>query len=55
VLWPVSAGQEQDELLATGITRVIARPVSGAALVQAIYGESTPQKGVHPVLVSDAA
>jgi signal transduction histidine kinase/CheY-like chemotaxis protein/Tfp pilus assembly protein PilF len=55
VLWPVSAGQEQDELLATGITRVIARPVSGAKLVQAIYGESTPQKGVHPVLVSDAA
>ncbi|MES3109663.1 sensor histidine kinase [Sphingomonas aurantiaca] len=55
VLWPVSAGQEQDELLATGITRVIARPVSGAALVEAIYGESTPQKGVHPVLVSDAA
>ncbi|MCK8456386.1 sensor histidine kinase [Sphingomonas faeni] len=55
LLWPVSARQEEDELLATGVTRVIAKPVSGAALIRAIYGEPTPRKAVHPVLVSDAA
>ena len=55
LLWPVSAAREQDELLATGVTRVIAKPVSGAALVRAIYGESPPQDLEHPVLVSNAA
>lgn len=55
LLWPVSAAQEEDELLATGVTRVIAKPVSGAALIRALYGEPTPRKAVHPVLVSDAA
>jgi signal transduction histidine kinase/CheY-like chemotaxis protein len=55
LLWPVAAVQERDELLATGITRVVAKPVSGAALIQAIYGGPMPRNAPHPVLVSDAA
>lgn len=55
VLWPVSAPQECDELLATGITRVVAKPVSGGALIRALFGDPTAENEVHPVLVSDAA
>ncbi len=55
VLWPVSAQQECDELLATGVTRVIAKPVSGGALIRAIFGDPIAENEVHPVLVSDAA
>ncbi len=55
LLWPISAPQERDELLATGITRVVARPVRGAALIRTIYGDQIIPDTVHPVLVSDAA
>lgn len=55
LLWPISAPQERDELLATGITRVVARPVSGAALIRTIYGDQIIPDTAHPVLVSDAA
>ncbi len=55
LLWPVSAASEQDELLATGVTRVVAKPVSGAALISAIFGGSVAENHSNPDLVSSAA
>ena len=53
LLWPVSAEAERDALMATGIASVIAKPVSGAALVAAMFPAS-PAK-CDPPLVSQAA
>lgn len=55
LLWPVAAELEREELLATGITRVVAKPVSGGALVTALYGTSVLKNNVIPDLVSYAA
>jgi signal transduction histidine kinase len=55
LLWPVAAEAEREELLATGITRVVARPVSGGALVAAMFGLSVAENNLIPDLVSHAA
>lgn len=55
LLWPVSAASEQDELIATGVTRVVSKPVSGAALIRAMFAGSVAKNHVNPDLVSDAA
>ncbi len=54
LLWPVAATSERDELLATGVSRVIAKPVSGADLVAAMFSE-LPKRFVDPRLVTQAA
>ena len=41
LLWPVAAAVERDELLALGVTQVVAKPVTGAALVQALFASET--------------
>ena len=52
LLWPVTAAAERAELMATGIDLVIAKPVSGAALVDELFGSS--KLTIEP-LVSRAA
>ncbi|WP_375380103.1 ATP-binding protein [uncultured Sphingomonas sp.] len=42
LLWPVVAVQERAELMATGIDLLIAKPVSGSALVDQLFGSSAP-------------
>ncbi|WP_375395018.1 ATP-binding protein [uncultured Sphingomonas sp.] len=42
LLWPVVAGRERAELMATGIDLLIAKPVSGSALVDQLFGSSKP-------------
>ena len=41
LLWPVSAPAEREELIATGIGHVIAKPIAGAAVVAALFGANT--------------
>jgi signal transduction histidine kinase len=54
LLWPVTADSERDELLATGIAQVVAKPITGAALVEALF--RTPiVRLVAPRLVTQAA
>ncbi len=55
LLWPISADAERDELLQTGITRVVAKPVSGSALVAAMFGSSVAKNNSNVDLVSHAA
>ena len=55
LLWPVSADAERQELLATGITQVISRPVSGGELVSRLLHGSVSIKNPNPNLVSHAA
>ncbi len=55
LLWPVAAEAERRDLLATGIDRVVAKPVSGAALVVAMFGGSVAINNAIPDLVSRAA
>ena len=55
LLWPVAVEAEREELLRTGITRVVARPVSGGALVAAMFDVSVSNGGTNPDLVSHAA
>jgi CheY-like chemotaxis protein/anti-sigma regulatory factor (Ser/Thr protein kinase) len=55
LLWPVSAEAERTELLQTGITRVIAKPVTGSALVAAMFGGSVSENNAKVDLVSHAA
>ncbi|WP_425230316.1 ATP-binding protein [Sphingomonas sp.] len=54
LLWPVAAADERDELLALGLVRVIAKPVTGAALVGALYPVPV-EEGSVAELVSRAA
>jgi signal transduction histidine kinase/CheY-like chemotaxis protein len=55
LLWPISADAERDELLRTGITRVVAKPISGSALVTAMFGNSVAKNNGILNLVSHAA
>ncbi|HXH16115.1 MAG TPA: ATP-binding protein [Sphingomonas sp.] len=55
VLWPVSAESERRELLMTGITQVVSKPVSGGALVHALLHGSVSINNGNPDLVSHAA
>ncbi len=55
LLWPVSADDEKQELLATGITQVISRPVSGGELIKHLLHTSVLNKNSNPNLVSHAA
>lgn len=55
LLWPISADREREELLATGITRVVAKPVSGADLIAAVLHGSVLKNHSIPDLVSHAA
>ena len=55
LLWPVSADAERQELLATGMTQVISRPVSGGELVTRLLHGSVSNKNSNPNLVSHAA
>ncbi|MEG3173863.1 ATP-binding protein [Sphingomonas sp. ZB1N12] len=55
LLWPVSAEAERIELLQTGITRVIAKPVTGSALVAAMFDGSVSENNAKVDLVSHAA
>ncbi len=55
LLWPISADAERDELLRTGITRVVAKPVSGSALIAAMFGNSVAENNGILNLVSHAA
>ena len=54
LLWPVTAEQEHAELLATGIDQVVAKPITGAALVAALFCTSTVRLVDHR-LVPQAA
>ena len=51
--WPQGADAERDALLATGIDLVVAKPVSGTALVSAVLA-AVPNQAT-PRLVSQAA
>ena len=42
LLWPIAAAQERADMEATGIDLVIAKPISGAALVDRLFGSSKP-------------
>jgi signal transduction histidine kinase len=55
LLWPLTAMQYYDDLIAAGVTRIIAKPVGGAALIRAMFGDPKSGKLVYPRLVSDAA
>jgi len=55
ILWPVSAESERRELLRTGVTQVVSKPVSGGALVQALLHGSVSRNNVNTDLVSHAA
>ena len=52
LLWAVTAEQEQDELVATGVDLVIVKPVTGADLSDQLFALSNP---AIEYLVSDAA
>ena len=54
LLWPVAAEAERDELLAVGIDAVVAKPVTGSALIAALFGQRSDEMDVPP-LVSQAA
>ncbi|MDB5695245.1 MAG: hypothetical protein JWN21_788 [Sphingomonas bacterium] len=54
LLWPVAAEQERAELLALGLARVVGKPVTGTALVQALFPVGSQQADAIP-LVSQAA
>ena len=55
LLWPVSADTERNELLQTGVTRVVSRPVSGETLLVAMLHRSVSKNNSNPDLVSHAA
>ncbi len=55
LLWPVAAEPERAELIATGVTRVVAKPVSGGALIDAMFARSVSINNVIPDLVPRAA
>jgi signal transduction histidine kinase len=55
LLWPKTGELDREELLATGITRVVAKPVGGGALVDAMFGGSVSKNTAIPDLVSHAA
>lgn len=55
LLWPVSAEAERRELLQTGVTRVVSRPVSGDALLVTMLHRSVSKNNSNPDLVSHAA
>ncbi len=55
LLWPISAPMEHDELLATGLTRVVTKPVSGAGLIRAMFAAQVAENRAKPDLVSHAA
>ena len=55
LLWPVSAASEVAELLAMGVTRVVARPITGAALIDAVFTAAKSDETGNRELVSDAA
>lgn len=55
LLWPISADREREELLATGISRVVAKPVSGGDLITALLHGSVSKNHSIPDLVSAAA
>ncbi|KQM46632.1 hypothetical protein ASE69_15765 [Sphingomonas sp. Leaf208] len=55
LLWPIAAEEERKELLGTGITRVVAKPVSGGTLIARMFDGSVSTNGVNPDLVSHAA
>lgn len=55
LLWPAKAESERQDLLATGVTRVVAKPVSGAGLVEAMFGKPVATNSTIPDLVSHAA
>ncbi len=50
LLWPVSADDEKHELLATGITQVISRPVSGGELIKHLLHRSVLNKNSNRTL-----
>ena len=54
LLWPAAAASERAALLATGVTQVIAKPITGAALVQALV-RGPVDRLVDPPLVPEAA
>ncbi|MEG3165377.1 ATP-binding protein [Sphingomonas sp. PB2P19] len=55
LLWPVADDVERRALLATGVDRIVAKPVSGAALVAAMFSRSVSENNAIPDLVSRAA
>jgi signal transduction histidine kinase/CheY-like chemotaxis protein len=55
VLWPACTAAERQDLLDTGVTRVVARPVSGAALIAAMFDSPVSKNNALPDLVSRAA
>jgi signal transduction histidine kinase len=55
LLWPKTGESDREELLATGITRVVTKPVGGGALVDAMFGKSVSKSNAIPDLVSHAA
>ncbi len=55
LLWPISADREREELLATGISRVVAKPVSGGDLITALLHGSVSKNHSIPDLVYAAA
>lgn len=55
LLWPASAEADRDTLLATGIDRIVAKPVSGAALTAALFAMPVAKDHAIPDLVSRAA
>lgn len=55
LLWPISADREREELLATGVSRVVAKPVSGGDLITALLHGSVSKNHSIPDLVSAAA
>lgn len=54
VLWPLG-GISDDVLMATGITRIIRKPVSGEDLVGTIFGRKVAKNNLIADLVSQAA
>ncbi len=54
LLWPTPSDAERDALLALGIARVIAKPVTGRALIAALFGPESDE-ATRPTLVSKAA
>ncbi len=55
LLWPAVSAVSRDELLATGLTRVVSKPVAGAALIAELYPRSVSKNHAIPDLVSQAA
>ena len=55
LLWSGDAATECEELLETGVDRVILKPITGAALVTAMFDRSVSNKDAIPDLVSRAA